>query len=204
MNNNFNQVMHQSINWHHYHITRKDREILHQHRSLVLWFTGLSGSGKSTIVNSLEKKLYNRNINTYILDGDNIRYGLCKDLTFSMNDRFENLRRAGAVAKLMIDAGLVVLAAFISPFSAERKMVRNMFSANCFLEVFIDTPIEICEKRDVKGLYRQARLGKIQNFTGIHVPYEKPSHPDVYLDGTKKISELVDKLLYVLNPKILL
>lgn len=191
-----------NINWHDYRITRKDRETLHKHRSVVLWFTGLSGSGKSTLANILEDNLYHKNVNTYVLDGDNIRYGLCNDLTFNTDDRRENLRRAGEVAKLMFDAGLVVLATFISPYRIERQMIRNMFPDNCFLEIFIDTPIEICKKRDVKGLYKKAKLGKIENFTGLHTPYEKPEQPDIYLDGRKTILELIDHILHMITLKI--
>lgn len=199
---NINNVITTNINWHCYCVTQKDREKLHKHRSIVLWFTGLSGSGKSTLADILEKKLHCKNISTYILDGDNIRYGLCNDLQFSTSDRHENLRRVGEVARLMVDAGVVVLATLISPYRSDRQMVRNMFAYNCFLEIFIDTPLQICEKRDVKGLYKKAKSGKIENFTGLSSLYEKPENPDIYLDGRKTIPELIDQLLHVLTVKI--
>ena len=148
-------------------INKKLRQKLNNHKSKILWFTGLSGSGKSTIANELEKKLYERGIRSFILDGDNIRHGLNKDLGFTDADRIENIRRIGEVAKLMVDAGLVVITAFISPFIAERNMIRNMFDEKEFKEVFIDVPLSIAEKRDPKGLYKKAREGKIKNFTGI-------------------------------------
>lgn len=196
--------MKKNIVWHSYRVSRKDREKLHKHRSMVLWFTGLSGSGKSTLANILEENLYYRKINTYILDGDNVRFGLCRDLQFSMNDRCENLRRAGEVARLMMDAGMVVLATFITPYRSERHIIRNMFAIGDFLEIFVDTPIKVCEKRDPKGLYRKAKLGKIKNFTGLHDSYEKPKNPDIYLDGRKTISELINQLLNILILKIFL
>lgn len=191
-----------NINWHFYRITRQDRENLHQHRSIVLWFTGLSGSGKSSLANILEENLHYKGISTYILDGDNIRYGLCSDLEFSDRDRYENMRRAGEVAKLMFDAGLVVLATFISPFKSERQMLRNMFPDDCFLEIFLDTPIQICKHRDSKGLYEKALSGEIKNFTGINAPYEKPEQPDVYLSGKQNISDLIEKLFNIVIKRI--
>lgn len=200
--NNVNHVVDKNITWYSYRVTRKDREKLHKHRSIVLWFTGLSGSGKSTLANILEMSLYKKNISTYILDGDNVRYGLCNNLTFNTEDRRENIRRVGEVARLMFDAGLVVLVTLISPYQNERQMIRDMFPKHCFLEVFVDTPMQVCEKRDVKGLYRQAKLGTIKNFTGLSDLYEKPICPDVYLDGRKKISELIGQLLRVLTVKI--
>lgn len=201
-NHNNKYVSHRYVTWHTHRITRKDREKLHRHRAIVLWFTGLSGSGKSTLASVLEETLYYKGINTYILDGDNIRYGLCKDLKFDRYDRFQNIRRAGAVARLMFDAGLVVLATFISPYRSVRKMVRNMFEEDCFLEIFVDTPIQICENRDPKGLYQKVRSGRLKSFTGFDDPYEKPQHPDIYLDGTKSITELIDQLLSVIILKI--
>lgn len=192
------------VTWHVHRITRKDREKLHNHRALVLWFTGLSGSGKSTLASVLEETLYDKGINTYILDGDNIRHGLCRDLKFDSYDRFQNIRRAGEVARLMFDAGLVVLATFISPYRSDRHMLRNMFENNCFLEIFVDTPIQICENRDPKGLYRKARSGKLKNFTGFDHPYEKPQCPDIYLDGTKSIMHLINQLLKIIMFKIFL
>lgn len=200
--NHTKYVTDRCIAWHSYCITRKDREKLHKHRSIVLWFTGLSGSGKSTIASILEEKLYKKGVNTYVIDGDNIRHGLCSDLTFNAFDRLQNIRRAGEVARLMFDAGLVVLATFISPYRSDRKMVRDMFGNNHFLEIFVDTSVQICAQRDPKGLYQQAKSGKIKNFTGIDDPYERPHNPDVYLDGTKSIIDLVNQLFDVVALKI--
>ena len=177
-------------------INKNLRHKLNNHKSKILWLTGLSGSGKSTIANELEKKLYERGIRTYVLDGDNIRHGLNKDLGFTDADRVENIRRIGEVAKLMVDAGLVVITAFISPFAAERAMIKEMFSEEEFKEVFIDVPIKIAEKRDPKGLYKKARKGLIKNFTGIDSEYEKPINPD-YRFQTDKLSvkKIVNSLL---------
>ena len=177
-------------------INKNLRHKLNNHKSKVLWLTGLSGSGKSTIANELEKKLYERGIRTYVLDGDNIRHGLNKDLGFTDADRVENIRRIGEVAKLMVDAGLVVITAFISPFAAERAMIKEMFSEEEFKEVFIDVPIKIAEKRDPKGLYKKARKGLIKNFTGIDSEYEKPVNPD-YRFQTDKLSvkKIVNSIL---------
>ncbi len=177
-------------------INKNLRHKLNNHKSKILWLTGLSGSGKSTIANELEKKLYERGIRTYVLDGDNIRHGLNKDLGFTDADRVENIRRIGEVAKLMVDAGLVVITAFISPFAAERAMIKEMFSEEEFKEVFIDVPIKIAEKRDPKGLYKKARKGLIKNFTGIDSEYEKPINPD-YRFQTEKLSvkKIVNSLL---------
>lgn len=191
-----------NIFWNDYRITRKNREYLHKHRSILLWFTGLSGSGKSVLANILEEELHHRLVSTYVLDGDNIRYGLCCDLKFNIHDRRENIRRTGEIAKLMVDAGLVVLATFISPYQSDRQMVRDMFSINDFIEIFVDTPLYICERRDIKGLYKKARDGIIEEFTGISAFYEKPKQPDIYLDGQKSISELVRQLLDIIISKI--
>jgi bifunctional enzyme CysN/CysC len=164
-------------------IAREDRERLNGHRGKVIWFTGLSGSGKSTLANALEKKLHTQGKRTYILDGDNVRHGLNKDLGFTDADRVENIRRVAEVAKLMMDAGLIVITAFISPFRAEREMARDLIGAENFIEVFIDTPLKICIERDPKGLYQKAKDGLIPNMTGINSRYEKPSHPNIRLDG---------------------
>ncbi len=161
---------------------KKDRNKLLGNRSFVVWFTGLSGSGKSTLANNLETKLYNEGILTYILDGDNIRHGLNKDLGFSEDDRKENIRRIGEVSKLMIDSGIIVLTAFISPFREDRNTVRELLGDNEFLEIYVKCPVEICEKRDVKGLYKKARNGEITQFTGIDSPYEAPENPEYIID----------------------
>ena len=161
----------------------------------MIWFTGLSGSGKSTIANALEMKLHARGILTYILDGDNIRHGLNSDLGFTDADRIQNIRRIGEVAKLMADAGLVVLTAFISPFRSEREMVRNLFEEGEFIEVFVSTSLEVAEQRDPKGLYQKARRGEIPNFTGISSPYEEPENPEMVVNTEDNtVDEIVEKL----------
>jgi bifunctional enzyme CysN/CysC len=177
-------------------IDKDARRQLNGHTSRVLWFTGLSGSGKSTIANALEKRLHTQGIRTYILDGDNVRHGLNNDLGFTDADRIENIRRIAEVAKLMVEAGTVVLTAFISPFSSERKMARRLFEDGEFIEVFVDTSLEVAEKRDPKGLYKKARLGEIPNFTGIGSVYEEPTTPDIILDTVAhNVDELVEQLL---------
>ena len=167
-------------------ITKHDRSLLKGQKPCVLWFTGLSGAGKSTIANALDKKLHQMGRHTYLLDGDNVRHGLSIDLGFSDEDRKENLRRVAEVSKLMVDAGLIVISAFISPFASERKMARDLFSDGEFLEIFIDTPLEVAEQRDSKGLYKKARAGELKNFTGVDSPYEKPDNPDLVLKSIFK------------------
>ncbi|MFH1602892.1 MAG: adenylyl-sulfate kinase, partial [Pseudomonadota bacterium] len=178
-------------------ITRQEREKLNLHKGRVIWFTGLSSSGKSTLANALEVELHAQGLHTYILDGDNVRQGLNRDLGFTDADRVENIRRIAEVAKLMMDAGLIVLAAFISPFRSEREMARELIGPDNFVEVYVNTPLEVCEQRDVKGLYKKARMGLIPNFTGVNSPYEIPSHPDIELkDGPLKVSlEMLTKNL---------
>lgn len=170
-----------NIVWHQHHVSKSERSALKGQRPCVLWFTGLSGSGKSTIANAVESKLHESKKHTYLLDGDNIRMGLNKELTFSEEDRVENIRRIGEVSKLFVDAGMIVLTAFISPFKADRLQVRNLLSEGEFLEVFIDTPLSVCESRDPKGLYQKARAGEIPNFTGISSPYEAPVDPEIWI-----------------------
>jgi adenylylsulfate kinase len=172
----FNTVWHQSV------IKRGDREKLHKHKSLVLWFTGLSGSGKSTLAHAIEERLYNNGISTYVLDGDNIRHGLCSDLSFTDSDRVENIRRISELAKLLTDAGIITLTAFISPFKVDRDEARKRMPHGDFLEIYCQCPIEICEQRDVKGLYKKARAGEIPFFTGIDSPYEAPVRPDLVIN----------------------
>ncbi len=166
------------------------------HKPLLIWLTGLSGSGKSTIANALEKKLFAESYQTYILDGDNIRSGLNRDLGFDGDSRVENIRRIGEVARLFVDAGLVVITAFISPFERERELVREIIGSENYFQVFVDCPLDECEKRDVKGLYKKARSGEIKNFTGIDSPFEKPNNPDLIVDTiTSSLEESVDQIL---------
>jgi bifunctional enzyme CysN/CysC len=179
-------ALRRALNIHRQHLDvgREIHSALKGQKPAVLWFTGLSGAGKSTIANLVEKKLVARGRHTYLLDGDNVRHGLNRDLGFTEADRIENIRRVGEVAKLMADAGLIVLTAFISPFRAERHMVRRMLPEGEFIEVFVDTPLEDAEKRDVKGLYAKARAGELDNFTGIDSPYETPEKPEIRIDTT--------------------
>lgn len=169
------------------------------HESATVWFTGLSGSGKSTLAFALEEELLRRNVATYVLDGDNIRFGLNRDLGFSPEDRTENIRRIGEVCRLFQDAGMVVLTAFISPYVADRDQVRALHPEGRFVEVFVDTPIEVCEARDVKGLYRKARAGEIPEFSGISAPYEPPVAPEITIDTSKPLAECVADLVDALG-----
>ena len=181
-------------------IEQKDRLNLSKHKPICLWFEGLSGSGKSTLINHLDHYLVKNNFHTYVLDGDNLRLGLNSDLGFSNNDRNENLRRAAEVSSLMVDAGLLVLAGFITPNEAQRKLIRRKFKDEQFIEIFISTPLDICEKRDIKGLYKKARNGKIDNFTGISSPFEYPQNADLTIDTSdKSISECLSTIISFLN-----
>jgi adenylylsulfate kinase len=171
-----------NIVWHQGAVTRDDRTQLNGHRGCTVWLTGLSGAGKSTIAVDLEKRLLERGVRTYILDGDNIRHGLNKNLGFSPEDRTENIRRIGEVAKLFTDAGLVAVTAFISPYRADRDQVRALMQPGDFIEVFIDCPVEVCEQRDVKGLYKKARAGEIKEFTGVSAPYEAPEKAELVIN----------------------
>ena len=177
------QVTTDNIVWHQHFIDKAARAAQKGHQPALLWFTGLSGSGKSTLAGALEVELMQRGIHTYLLDGDNVRHGLCSDLGFATADRQENLRRVGEVAKLMVDAGLVVLAAFVSPYQAERDAIRARFAVGEFIEVFVDTPLSECEQRDPKGLYKKARAGEIKHFTGIDDPYEAPEQAEIHLQN---------------------
>ena len=189
-----------NIVWHNHQVSKEDRSNLKEQRSCVLWFTGLSGSGKSTIANAVEAKLLELEKHTYLLDGDNIRMGLNKGLSFSETDRVENIRRIGEVSKLFVDAGVIVLTAFISPFVKDREQVRNLLNVGEFLEVFIDTPLEVCESRDPKGLYQKARTGEIPNFTGISSPYEAPANPEIWLKTNDlSVEEAASKVLAYLK-----
>lgn len=177
----------ENITWHNGNITKKVRQNKYGHKSVVIWFTGLSGSGKSTLSSEIEKRLFNQGINVYRLDGDNVRFGLNNDLGFTKKDRKENIRRIGEVAKLFVDAGSITLASFISPYKNERDMVRNLLENGEFIEVYVKCDLEVCEKRDPKGLYKKARKGEIKGFTGIDDPYEEPLTPEIIVD-TEKLS----------------
>jgi len=194
-----------NITWHHMSVTKQNRHQLNGHKSCVLWFTGLSGSGKSTLANAVDYALFQRKCRSYVLDGDNIRHGLNHDLSFGDDDRKENIRRIGEVSKLFVDSGIIVSTAFISPFRDDRQLVRNMFDANEFIEIFVNCPIQICEKRDPKGLYKKARSGVIPNFTGITSPYEKPENPEIIIDTNQlTIEQSVQKVLNDLKEKQIL
>lgn len=186
----------ENIIWHNQNITKEKRFTLLKQKPCVIWFTGLSGSGKSTISNAVEVELFKREIKTYLLDGDNIRHGLNKDLGFSEIDRIENIRRIGEVSKLFVDSGLIVLTAFISPFKSDRQIARSLVQYDEFIEVFVDTPLDVCESRDPKGLYKKAREGAIKNFTGISSPYESPEEPQIHIKTDKcSVRECTDIII---------
>ncbi len=188
---------------HNYTVSKADRKKLNKHNSFLIWFTGLSGSGKSTLANALEHKLYQEGIRTYALDGDNIRKGINKDLTFSHEDRTENIRRIAEIAKLFIDAGVVVLGAFVSPYKKDRESIEYVVGNSNFVEIFVNTSIEECEKRDVKGLYKKARAGEIKDFTGINAPYEAPEDPELeIITDNLSIEESVEIIFKAINQKI--
>lgn len=181
--------------WHSASVTRHMREKQNGHRGAILWFTGLSGAGKSTLAHAVEEELHRSGCRTIVLDGDNVRHGLCKDLGFSKEDRVENIRRIGEVAKLFMEAGVIVLTAFISPFRQDRQHVRDMVPKGDFIEIFCDCPIEICEARDVKGMYRKARAGDLPEFTGVSSPYEMPHQPELAVEtGVEDLALCVEKV----------
>ncbi|MCA9048015.1 MAG: adenylyl-sulfate kinase [Planctomycetaceae bacterium] len=185
-----------NVTWHDHNVTHEEREQLSGHRGAVLWFTGLSGCGKSTIANAVDRILHDRGVHTYVLDGDNIRMGLNKNLGFSPEDRTENIRRIGEVSKLFCDAGVIVLTAFISPYRADRDQVRAILKPGQFNEVFVNASLESCESRDPKGLYKKARAGEIKGFTGIDAPYESPEAAEIELDSDGKgIEELANEVI---------
>lgn len=191
--------------WHEPSVHRKDREEMNGHKSAIIWFTGLSGAGKSTIAHALEDKLHKNNIRTFVLDGDNVRHGLCKDLGFSNTDRTENIRRVGEISLLMMETGVIVLTAFISPFIKDRQIVRELVAEGEFIEVYCDTSLYVCESRDVKGLYKKARAGEILDFTGISSEYEQPNSPEIVLDTeNQEVEESVDKITaYLIEKQII-
>jgi adenylylsulfate kinase len=184
-------------------VSKAQREDLFNQNAKLIWFTGLSGSGKSTIAVQLEAQLHERGFKTYLLDGDNIRAGLNKDLSFTDEGRVENIRRIGEVSKLLLDAGIIVLSAFISPFRSDREQVRRIVGEENFTEVFVDAPLEVCEQRDVKGLYKKARAGEVKNFTGIDSPYEAPERPDVHIQTHRlSVDQSIEELLNYVMPHI--
>jgi adenylylsulfate kinase len=184
-------------------VSRKQREQLFQQHARLIWFTGLSGSGKSTLAVQLEAQLHAKGFKTYLLDGDNIRAGINKDLNFTDEDRIENIRRIGEVSRLFLDAGIIVLSAFISPFHADREQVKHIVGEENYIEIFVDTPLEVCEQRDVKGLYKKARAGEVKNFTGIDSPYEAPLHADIVIPTHQvSVEESIDQLMKYILPKV--
>ena len=187
--------------WHNATVTRERREKLNGHKSAILWFTGLSGSGKSTVAHSVEEALHQLGCKTFVFDGDNVRHGLCRDLTFTDEDRKENLRRIGEMVKLFLDAGTISLTAFISPFKEDREKIRSMVAEGDFVEVYCRCPISRCEERDVKGLYKKARAGEIPHFTGISSPYEEPENAEIIIDtdGTVSLEETVKTVITTLQ-----
>jgi adenylylsulfate kinase len=188
--------------WHRATVTRDRRNALNGHRSMIVWFTGLSGSGKSTLAHAVEERLHQLRCRTFVFDGDNVRQGLCSDLGFSEADRKENIRRLGEVGKLVIEAGVIAITAFISPFRTDREWVRRLVGTNDFIEIYCRCPLEVCEQRDVKGLYRRARAGEIKEFTGISSPYEEPENPDLILDTSDNtLEECVQKIIGLLTTR---
>ena len=198
---NSEAVKKNNVTWFNGYVNREDREKAHGHRGAVIWFTGLSASGKSTIAHIVEKQLHKRGCSTYVLDGDNVRHGLCADLTFCQEDRAENIRRIGEMVKLFVDAGIIVLTAFISPYRQDRQQVRSLLSDRQFLEIHVDCPPEVCATRDQKGIYQKAQAGIIKEFTGISAPYEPPENPELVIQSheedakaaAKKVVELIEK-----------
>jgi adenylylsulfate kinase len=188
-----------NIKWHQASVTRERREAKSRHRSILIWFTGLSGAGKSTIAHAVEERLHDRGCRTFAFDGDNVRHGLCRDLGFSAADRSENIRRIGEMAKLFLEAGVISLAAFISPYRKDRAFVQQLVGARDYIEIYCRCSLETCEERDVKGLYKKARAGEIKEFTGISAPYEEPENPDLIIDTDKKtVQECADRVIELL------
>jgi adenylylsulfate kinase len=191
-----------NVVWHQATVTRERREKLNGHRSAILWFTGLSGAGKSSLAHAVEEQLHQAGCRTFVFDGDNVRHGICADLAFSAEDRAENIRRVGEMVKLFLDAGVIALTAFISPFGADRARVRALVPHGEFLEIFCDCPLEVCEERDAKGLYKRARAGEIKDFTGISSPYEIPQNPELIVDtGALSLEASVAKVIKFLRER---
>ena len=185
-----------NVVWHHATVTRARREAQNKHRGAIIWFTGLSGAGKSTLAHAVEEELHQQGCRTFVLDGDNVRHGLCGDLGFSAEDRVENIRRVGEVAKLLMEAGVIVLTAFISPYRADRQRVRSMAAHGDFIEIHCDSPLEVCEQRDVKGMYKKARAGQIKDFTGISSPYEAPESQELTVNtGATTLGQCVRQVI---------
>ena len=196
-----------NVTWFNGYLTREDREKLHGHKGLVIWFTGLSASGKSTIARHLEKQLYNIGCSTYVFDGDNVRHGLCGDLGFSPEDREENIRRIGEMVNLYVDAGIIGIAAFISPYRKDRESIRELVGKNRFMEIYVECPVDVCAARDQKGIYEKARTGVIKEFTGISAPYEPPENPALVIhsdqedamEASQRVLDLIKKR-QIINP----
>ena len=194
--------MDNNIVWHNATVTRERREKMNKHRGKLLWFTGLSGSGKSTLAHALEEELHQRRCRTYVFDGDNVRHGLCRDLGFTVEDRTENIRRIGEMAKLFVDAGVISLTAFISPIREDRDRARGLFPHGDFIEVYVKCSLEACEERDVKGLYKKARAGEIPHFTGISSPYEAPVNPEIVIDTeNREVEDCVAEIISTLEER---
>lgn len=192
----------QNTTWHNATVTRDRREKLNNHPGTVVWFTGLSGSGKSTLAHSVEEILHQKNCRTYVFDGDNVRHGLCSDLGFSSDDRSENIRRIAEMCNLFVDAGVIALTAFISPFAKDRTFVRNLLDAKDYIEIYCDCPVEICEQRDTKGLYKKAREGSVKEFTGVSSPYEVPENADLVVDtGKQDLDQCVAEVISMLEKR---
>ena len=191
--------------WHNATVSRLRREALNKHKSVVIWFTGLSGSGKSTLAHAVEEQLFQQGCRTYVLDGDNIRHGLCGDLSFSVKDRKENIRRIAEVSKLMLESGVITLTAFISPFKNERSFARSLIPHGEFIEIYCNSSLDVCEQRDVKGLYKKARSGLINEFTGVSSPYEVPTNPELILNtGVEKLNSCVQQVIKLLKNRNLI
>jgi adenylylsulfate kinase len=191
-----------NVVWHHATVTRERREASNGHHSVMLWFTGLSGAGKSTLAHAVEEQLHQMGCRTFTFDGDNVRHGLCSDLGFSSEDRVENIRRVGEMGKLFLEAGVIALTAFISPFRSDREKVRSLVPHGEFLEIYCHCPLEVCEERDVKGLYKRARAGEIKNFTGISSPYEEPENPELVVNtGALELDECVASVIGLLRER---